>query len=232
MLVEQPLELAPRDLRRLRHVAERQCVLDMFFHQPDRLDEARIIDLVERADRYARFARMVDMARMDERVGHFLRQCFAFDRAQPVEHHIERRRTARGRHPAAIDDISRLRRIDIGIVFAKGGQRLPVTSGAMAIKHACPCEQEGAGIDRAQQGAIASQSPELIEYWPVHASLLVIGSAYDGHIRPADAVDAGSDRDGNTVRGCDRLAIHRHETPGEDLSGKAIGDPQGLERRK
>ncbi len=171
------------------------------------------------------------MTVVHQRFSHGCGQRLALDGGKPVEHHVERARSARCGEAAAVDDVAGVLHHHTRERFAEGRQRLPVAGGAVAIEHPRARQQERAGVGAAEKRAGTGEAAQFVEHLPAHRLLVVIARRNDDKVPLPHPGERTLDEDRDAVRGGDGLPVHRHEPPGERTGPEAVGDAQRLQRR-
>ena len=154
-MLEDDLQRASSDAGAPRDRRDRQRLVDMRLHQPDRLGKPRVVafEAAERDQRLrvGRGARLV----VDEDARDIERHRHAEPRAHQMQHQVEGRRGAAGGEDRPVDDIA----VGPHVGAGEGGGEilhvLPVRRRRAAFEQAGMAEQPGAGLDAADRARAA-----------------------------------------------------------------------------
>lgn len=166
-----------------------------------------------------------------EAVRHDLSQVGPLPLGDELQHHVERRDPAGTGHSASIDHIELFDHLELGILLSKEFQCFPMDGDAVAVEQPSLGERKGAGIEPAQERAVARQTPEPAE----QALADVLGgriAGADDHRGEGDFRDASLGRQGHAVARRHGAAIDGEQVAAEQAAtGVLIRDAQALERR-
>ena len=168
---------------------------------------------------------------MDQLVRHQHGKRAAQQPPDPVQHHVDGGGPARAGHPVTVRHVKRLFGLHPGVALAEARQALPVAGGAIVVEQPRLRQNEGRGVDRRQQHALARQPLHGGEHRSVDALLGLIARRDHRHVGPANVGEPARDRNRNIVRCRHRLPVGGDEAPGERVRArKTIGHTQRLQR--
>ncbi len=149
---------------------------------------------------------------------------------QPGEHHLDHREAAAAGQTAAFVSVEAHLGLDLGELFLKALEVLPMDRGAVAVEQARRRQRLAAGFHAGKLGAEAPLPAQPVDQTLVRRDLArVEGGENEDRIVARLVVEAALDGHFGAARGGDRLAVDGQNAPLDDRApAEPIGQEQGL----
>ncbi len=202
----------------------------MLLHHGDAREDARIPRAVTLRRRNAGLARLFGKTRMNKLVGNRHRNRRPQPLPDPLQHHVDHRRSSGAGHAVTVNFEERLPDLHPRKTFTKARQAFPMAGRLIAIQHARTRQNERPRIHPGKQNLCRRQFAQGNKRRLADPLLGLIAGAHHQHGGTAHIGQAARNGNRYVIGSRNRLPIRRNKTPGKYLPGEAVRHAQGFQR--
>ncbi|MNH16401.1 hypothetical protein D3C79_760440 [compost metagenome] len=232
VLLEQPLQLAPRHGHIHRQFVQVDRLFEVGFHQRDDFLQLRLVGAKHVLERHALVILLVADALVDEHLGNRGRQFATMIAADQVQHHVQRRGATGAGETVTVEGEQTGAHVDPWIGLLHRRQTFPVHAAIEAIEQAGAGQCPTAGAHRAKATRLAGLGLQPGDMFTGHGALDTHTPADDHGVDGWGAVHGGIRGDLQTIAGPDLAAVDGECVPAIQLTtGQLVGHAQRLDGR-
>ncbi|MDT4841907.1 hypothetical protein FQZ97_757840 [compost metagenome] len=203
----------------------------MPLHFPYHLHQLLVVHIEAAGDLHALVVLLGADAPQHELLGHLQRQGFAMAAADQGEHQVEAGGAAGAGDAPAVDLEQLLGGVEPRVALLEGFDGFPVQGQALPGKEFGLGQHEAAGVDAAQQQALALRAVQPVGQARTEAGERLEAGHHEQAIPLGRRIQPAVHVQRHAVAAGHRSAVQAEQAPAIELAAKAIGHPQWLHRR-